>query len=447
MTRNGPPGLRGGVGTRKIRGAAWRPTFAHHRGAAYAIVTIVIAIVVRRPDLLVLAAPMAVVTGWALLVRPTRTPVIDDRIGHDTLREGDATTWRADVSGVEHGDAIAATMGDIAWIQRSPRNGAVVAPVDAGAARVEIGLRSTRWGRRTVEPAHIVISGPWGAFRWATRATRHSVTTLPLPAVFDSAAPVRPTNGLVGSYRSVRAGEGSEFAGIRDFRVGDRMRRINWSRSLRSDRLHVNATWADQDTHVALVVDAGDDFGASGGVDGAASSLDTTVRAAGAIAEHYVNRGDRVSMRTFGEMTVSVIAPASGGAHLRRILHTLAGVKPTGGRKSAIRASARERITPGGALTVMLSPLIAPGAFDRAVLLAKSGLSVVVVDTLPDQVAGVDDELTALAWRIRLLERRRELRRVQEFGIPVVRWLGPGSLDQFLRDVARRSAAPRVRQS
>ena len=37
-----------------------------------------------------------------------------------------------------------------------------------------------------------------------------------------------------------------------------------------------------------LVVDALADHGRSGGVDGAASSLDVTVRAAAAIAEHHV---------------------------------------------------------------------------------------------------------------------------------------------------------------
>ena len=53
-------------------------------------------------------------------------------------------------------------------------------------------------------------------------------------------------------------------------------------------------------------------------------------------------------------------------------------------------------------------------------------------------------EFTALAWRIRLLERRRELRAVAAAGIPVVAWRGPGSLDQVIRDIARRSTGPRL---
>ena len=43
-----------------------------------------------------------------------------------------------------------------------------------------------------------------------------------------------------------------------------------------------------------------------------------------------------------------------------------------------------------------------------------------------------------------ILERQRELRAVVRLGVPVVRWRGPGRLDAFLRDVARRSTAPRM---
>src|SRR4029450_4346399 len=86
-----------------------------------------------------------------------------------------------------------------------------------------------------------------------------------------------------------------------------------------------------------------------------------------------------------------------------------------------------------GQLAVVLSPLIAPDALDLAVALGQRGMSVIGVGTLPVHIArhlGQDeDPYTALAWRIRLLERRRELRVVTAAGIPVVAWRGPGSLD------------------
>jgi len=268
-----------------------------------------------------------------------------------------------------------------------------------------------------------------------------SIATLPVPGVFDVGASPRPEDGLVGLHRSTRSGDGNEFAGLRTFRPGDRMRRINWPRSIRVGELQVNGTWSDLDTHVALVIDATDDLGISEGIDGRASSLDITVRAAGAIAEHYATRGERVSMATFGARVTQIVPPASGRAQLRRMLDQMARIQP-GGSVGTARLAVRQ--SSGSRLTVLLSPLISPEVLDQAVSLGRRGMSVVVIDTLPEDVIEHDDDLTAIAWRIRLLERRREIRMVGGAGIPVVRWRGPGSLDQVIRDIARRTTGPRL---
>lgn len=414
---------------------------AYYRSAVVAVGLIALALLFRRPDLLVLATPAAVVTVWSALTRPMHVPVYEDHLGHTTVREGDATSWRTEVTDADDVDLVAIAAEDMDWFQRSPSRGSATAAVRQGVASVRLQVRSVRWGRRYLDPLKVSAASSWGAFEHSKELHPQPIITLPSPAVFDSTAPVRPTDGLVGSYRSTRPGEGSEFASVRSFQVGDRMRRINWSRSLRSDGLQVNATSADQDTHVALVIDVAEDLGVSEGIEGRASSLDITVRAAGAIAEHYVRGGNRVSLRSFDPEVRIAIPPAAGQAHLRRVLDTLARVNAPAGRFA--RTGGRAMAT--AEVTVVLSPLVSTEALDRAVALGRRGGSVVVVDTLPDHVIEDDDELLALAWRIRLLERRRELRRAQEVGIAVAQWRGPGSLDEFLRNVARQSSAPRVR--
>ena len=72
-------------------------------------------------------------------------------------------------------------------------------------------------------------------------------------------------------------------------------------------------------------------------------------------------------------------------------------------------------------------------------------MTVVVVDTFPEHL--VDNPTSvyeALAWRMRLLSRGAEVRSLRLRGVPVVPWRGPGSLDQVLRDIARRASAPRM---
>ena len=67
-----------------------------------------------------------------------------------------------------------------------------------------------------------------------------------------------------------------------------------------------------------------------------------------------------------------------------------------------------------------------------------------VVDALVDPQEGTvapsaeRDALARAAWRIRMLERDREIRAIQAQGVPVVPWLGPGSLDVVLRRLGRR---------
>jgi len=308
---------------------------------------------------------------------------------------------------------------------------------------LDVGLQSRRWGRRQVGCGLVGATSAWGAFRFGPQAIApRTLWTLPLPATFDAKAPTPHPNGLVGLNRSRRAGDGSEFASIRAFQPGDRLRRIHWPLSLRAGELYVTSTWADQDSHVMLMVDALNDLGESDGLGDAASSLDVTVRAAAAMAGHYLLRGDRVGLRVFGSVNVARLPAVAGKSHLRRILDTLASIEA--GTDSRPNPTTVAGGLPDGALVIVLSPLLSPEALTHAVTLARRGLSVIIIDTLPGQIDPQADAESRLAWRIRRLEREREIRRVQEFGIAIVPWRGPGSLDQVLRDLARRSSAARM---
>jgi uncharacterized protein (DUF58 family) len=419
---------------------AWRPTAALVRSVLLALAAVAIAALFRRPDLLVIGAPFAVIAAWSVATRPRTEPDVSQRLADHVVREGDATTWSALLTPVDGMESVVAQLSPAPWLLRDPPRGAVVATADTAGARVDVIVRPIRWGQHVVGPATISAGSAWGAFRCVQALRPVPLAAQPLPTTFDAKVAVRHTHGLVGLDRSARQGEGNEFAGIRPFQVGDRMRRINWPRSLRAGTLQVVSTWADHDTHVAIEVDATKDVGVSGGIDGEASSIDITVRAAAAIAEHYLHRGDRVSMHVFGSSGTRPVPPATGQYHLRRVLDTLTAIRPG----SDSLAARRPRATGTEVLVILLSPLVSITALERAAALAQRGVTVAVVDTLPDGIADDSDPVANLAWRIRLLERRREVRTIQAVGVPVIAWRGPGSLDQFLRDLARRASAPRL---
>lgn len=433
------------------RSATWRPTPAHLRALLVAAVTVVVSLVLHRPDLLVLGVPFAVIALWATLTRPVRAPSVSAALPLTTLREGEATAWTVRVEPVPGLEEVTAVLEAPRWSTLDPPTGvrslAVARTTEDRPTAVSIPWRSLRWGRRSLGPGLVGAFSSWGAFRYGpVELEPIRTTTLPLPAVFDTAAPAPHPRGLVGVNRAASPGDGSEFASIRPFQVGDRLRRVHWPVSTRTGELHVTSSYADQDSHVVLVVDGFNDLGVSEGIEGAASTLDVTVRAAGAVAEHYLHRGERVSLRVLGAADVTRLPAATGARHLRRVLDSLAAIRPGTDRDPD------ERLTQlgigAGALVVMLSPLVSPVALQHAVTLARRGLTVVVIDSLPEGLpAPGEDRYAALSWRLRLLERDREIRRIVRAGVPVVAWAGPGSLDQVLRELARRAAGPRMAHS
>lgn len=441
---------------------AWRPTHALLRCLTAVLAAAVVALLWRRPDLLVLAAPFAAILAWGLVTRPRDLPDRRFALSHSLIREGEQVIAVADVQPVEGAEILSAALTPTPFVEgivseklRAARDsdglrkdrGCAVAdaegPTVEGFRRVLVGARATRWGVRRIGPMQVGATSAWGSFRWGPVAMEPlGLRVIPQPSAFDTSAPAPHPRGLVGQHRSARPGEGAEFATLRPFQVGDRLRRIHWPRSTRTGELHVTASYADQDTHVAVLVDAHYDLGVSGGVDGVSSSLDRSVRAAAAVSEHFLQQGDRVGLRVLSARTPLTVPVGTGKRHGVRILDTLSRVVPSVDDQIDPR---RVHLGVGeGTLVVMISALVSPDALTQAAMLAARGVSVVVVDALVDAEEGAvvptaeRDPLARTAWRIRMLEREREIRAIQAQGVAVVPWLGPGSLDVVLRELARR---------
>ena len=264
---------------------------------------------------------------------------------------------------------------------------------------------------------------------------------MPLGADFAAVDAMPRPAGLVGLHRSRPQGSGSEPAEVRPFRPGDRLRRINWAVSSRTGTLHVTSTWADRDAHVMLLLDTEHDLGLSEGIDGAASSLDIAVRAAAAIAEHYLHAGDRVSLIDLGRQVRNVPA-ISGRRHLRRLLEVLVAAPPGPEPPRRAVASAPSPRAPSSSPSPRSSAAW-PGP-DRPPRPARPHRR---RRRHPPRAVTADGDSSwqALARRLRSVERATEIDRLGELGIPVVRWRGRGTLDEVLHKVSRVASAPRVR--
>lgn len=424
----------------------WRPTAALGRALVLGALAVAVALVAGTPALAVIAAPFVTLAALGILHRPEQAPHLDSRLDHGVLHEGQGTTSRLSVDDADDAEYLTRVVGRPPYVAIRPADGQVGRLLDDGVPEVELSPR--RWGRRVLGEEKVALFTPWGGYRYGPIALGgRAVRVLPTTAPYDSRAEAPQPLGLVGVHRSRRAGSGTELSGIRQFQPGDRLRRINWPVSLRTRTLHVVTTRAEEDTGVLLVVDAIADHGTSGGIDGAPSSLDLSVRAAAAIAEHHIRAGDRVALRVVGRGHEQV-GYGAGARHLRRIQDRLATLK-TGDVGDSDAGMLQLGVT-GGAVVVVLSPMLADPIATVAAGLTKRGVAVLVVDTLPPEAqprtAGdtVDATWVSLAWRMRRIERSVVLERLAALGCPVVPWRGPGTVDDVMRRLARRAQLPRV---
>lgn len=425
----------------------WVPTRALSRGVLIAGVLLLGAVLLGRADLVVLAAPLALGVAFGLARRPTGTPGLRLSTMEALPVEGGDVGATIEVENRDEVgyDVAVLRMQHSRWLRFADGHRPHAMAVGRGiAAAVELSGPAIRWGRHTLGPASAYAVAADGLLRSravVTGALGVRVYPVTEPFVADEAMP--RAAGLVGQHRSRRPGEGGELAGVRQFVPGDRLRRIDWRVSLRTERLHVAATLSDRDAEIVLLIDLLADAGNSGGVFGSASVLDRAVRASAAIAEHYLHLGDRVSLIEYGA-SARRLRPAGGRRQYLTVLEWLLDAHPSpvarerGGAQLAASISA-------DALVVVLTPLLDARSAGMLAGLGRAGRFVVAVDTLPPEVeAPRSGGWSDVAFRLWRLERENTIGQLREHGVPVVAWAGAGSLDTVLRDIARMATAPKA---
>jgi uncharacterized protein (DUF58 family) len=409
---------------------------------------IIAAALFGRVDLVVLAAPFALGTALGLRRRPARLPRVATATSDNFLAEGSEVAATISIGNPDAGayDLVLVRTAIDPWLRFRLGDRPYVAPAPAGGvADVVLEGEAQRWGRHRFGPASahavacdgLLVSAP------ATAPAR-DLKIYPVTEPFQADDAMPRAAGLVGGHRSRRPGEGGELAGVRIFAPGDRLRRIDWRVTLRTRQLHVAATLSDRDAEIVILLDVLTEAGRSGGVRGAASVLDTTVRAAAGIAEHYLHRGDRVSLVEYG-FGVRRLRPASGRRQYLTVLEWLLDVKPSPSAYDPGSYAFGPHLLSSNALVVVLTPLVDQRSAAMLARLARAGRFIVAVDTLPRKLTvPIRGQWGPVAARLWLLERANTIGQLREHGVPVVTWGGAGSLDQVLRDVSRLAVAPKV---
>jgi uncharacterized protein (DUF58 family) len=411
-------------------------------GAAFALLWL--ALVVHRPDLVALAAPLLAVLTVNLARPPSRGLAGSLGSVARTLFEDQRTTLELLVRVAPEADLVTAVIEAAPWMELSVTGTVSVAPdARTGVAQIAREARAVRWSRTRTGSAQLTASAGQGLLRAGASARSSAIKIIPLRDHFHAVDAFPRASGIVGAHRTRRPGDGSDLEGVRAFLPGDRLKRINWPVSLRTGQLHVTTTVSDRDTAIMIVLDTSIDVTARTDAS-TGGSLDIAVHAAAAVAEHYLHHGDRVGLLDHAR-PFHPLRPAAGRRQLDRVIEMLLDVAPRPVSVDVSLAQIISRVAPR-ATVVLLSPLIGAARADRAAGIARSGHTVLVVDTLgADPPFDVMREWTDLAWRMQLLQRGVDIDNLGRLGVPVVSWHGAGSLDTVLLSLSRSSAQPRVR--
>ena len=225
------------------------------------------------------------------------------------------------------------------------------------------------------------------------------------------------TQALAGSEVARAKGEGVEYADIRDFVPGDRVRSINWRASARRQGLVVNERHPERNTDVVLFIDSFTDVRGHG-----RSVLEDAVRAAASLATRYLERRDRVGLVGFGGV-LRWLQPGMGTTQRYRLIETMleTGVAPTYTWRDVNLIPAR--ILPPASLVLALTPLV-----DQRFIVALEDLRARRFDVAVVEVDPVAARRARplggekLAYRVWLLEREVLRARLVALGIGVATW-------------------------
>jgi uncharacterized protein (DUF58 family) len=397
-------------------GLTWAPTAHYRRLATAALLPLLAAVVLGHPGYLVLAAPLVAALALAAR-RPRSSARVSVQPSTARCLEGEQVVIRVSARSAGPADSAGVQLMPPAGLATS--GGAATQVRGDGAIEAEWRLTAQQWGRWDSGRILVTLRSRGGLFASTAVLGLPEITVFPRPPALAQLVLPAQLRTRIGDHVDRQPADGIEFAGVRPFVPGDRLRRINWLVTSRRGALHVNQFAGERAAEIVALIDATADAGPPGD-----SALDRAVRGAAGIARAYTRAGDRVGVITlYGPMRW--IAPGIGQRQFFRIVESVLDVRRLHSFVSPDLARIPPTALPAGALVIMFSPLLDERAIGAVIDLRERGYPVIVADVLGTSPTPPRGSAAAvLALRLWRLERQALRYRLESLGIPVVGWPG-----------------------
>jgi uncharacterized protein (DUF58 family) len=400
--------------------------------AALAALGLFAGIASGRAELVVLATPFVLVLALGLLAGGAPELDIDVQATKARVLEGDTVD-------VEIGLKVGRRIDRLEIGLAVPRDAVPEGDtsfgltIGTGATHdLTATLRFPRWGVYRVGRVGLAAFDRLGLFVAERELpAAHLVRVYPAEDRLREIVRPRETQAYVGNFVARQKGEGIEFADLRLYQPGDRVRRVNWKATARRGSLVVNEEHPERNSATVLLLDSFAEARL-----GAAGTLDQAVRATAALADAYLRRRDQVGLLSFGG-SVNWLEPALGPVQLYRIVEALLDTEVV---LSYVWRDIRvipTHVLPPKALVLGLTPLLDPRMVDALVDVRGRGADVAVVEIAPEPFIRLGDhEQAQLAHRIWKLRRAAVRSRFRRLGVSVVAWRHGDPLEPVLAEVS-----------
>ncbi|NQW20586.1 MAG: DUF58 domain-containing protein [Chloroflexi bacterium] len=175
----------------------------------------------------------------------------------------------------------------------------------------------------------------------------------------------------------------SRPAGVREYRPGDPIKRIDWKTTARRGEMFVRQFDPSVSEHAVIFAEA---VTTSVPWEGYRSDvLEGTMTAAASIANHALDLGYKVGLIANGVSSISashaVVPPGTGAAQLTILLESLAMAHPIGIRSLDELARSRRGVIPSGSTLIHIGGIYNPRTMNYLLGLKRSGHPVIILHT------------------------------------------------------------------
>jgi uncharacterized protein (DUF58 family) len=419
-----------------------RPTPKLGAYAALTALGLFAALVLGRPEPAVLAAPFALTLALGLAGARPPDVRVELELDRDRVLEGEEITLALELEASDPASRLELLVELPRRLEPVEGRNPIAIRLEAGEERrLELRLRCARWGGFVIRQVHLRARDPAGLQTWE-RTVEDPLTLRVYPRPEALRELVRPlqTQAFAGNRVSRDRSEGLEFADLRPFVAGDRIRQINWRASARRNELWVNQQFAERNADVILFLDSFTEAR-----DEAAGTLDQAIRAAASLTERYLAQKDRVGLVNFGGV-LNWLQPGTGQVQLYRIVEALLNTEITLSYAWKEIEVLPRRTLPPKALVLALTPLLDERAMRALLDLRARAIDLVIVEISPlpftSPPPGPAGELAYRLWLLRREARRLEYERA---GAPVVVWNDGEPLTAVLEGVSASRRHARIR--